>query len=581
MGKRILITLCVAAFGATAWWLMRPGQAPDEGLVVDVEVLDLDGQVLPKAQVQATFRPGWQSVNAAGQRRLTNLTLRADEDVSAKALMAAVSVRARFYTLRRGFEPQIERQQDGSWRMRFALHHHGVLRLSVADTHFGEVKAFLEPDPLNRWEAMDRGNVARPGLPAAYRIYPGFQKIAVQLRGEPDKQGAVGVATRRFFLSPPASGHIIERTVEPDAVMPILGSIVPPEGPPPPTLAGSVRVTEITADGSRIAHEAVAIERDGSFVIRTVGAGDYELEAHVAFFAEPLTTLVAGGGLAEMRLERPAYWAVVAHPGLDLSLRKGLFTRQVPEEAEARPVAALFGKNTSLVPLPGAGTYALRLAVTGTNAAKPLDGDCLIVALDPGPANVRLEWQEAPSGTLVVHTTKASWEHARGATVRVQGREATLMHGLREGVTFKNIRIVTDVEYPGLRVVIDWDDPTAAPSHALLKLEPGGTLPVTLARETGGRLNVRVLSPPFAQRESRLPLQLWYIIEDGSRPAGPRFSPPNQRRGSLPIWEVGERLLPGRYGGAVREKEPPGLWEWDFEFDIQAGETTLVDVQVK
>ena len=63
MARRILITLCAAALGVAAWWIVRPGSSVDEGLVVHVRVQDQDGNALTGAQVQAVFRSptlhGW------------------------------------------------------------------------------------------------------------------------------------------------------------------------------------------------------------------------------------------------------------------------------------------------------------------------------------------------------------------------------------------------------------------------------------------------------------------------------------------------------------------------------------------
>jgi len=575
MGKRIWITLCVATLAAGAWGLMRSSPAPNEGLVVEVEVLDQAGHALPKAQVEQVFRPGWQAVDRRGHQRLTHLALRAGEGVSPEALRAAVHVRARFYTLRQGFDPEVRKRADGSWALRFLLHHHGVLRLIVAESHLGAARAFLEPDPLHRWEAMDRGNVARPGSPAAYRIYPGFERIAVRLVGEPDRQGAVGIATRHFFLPPPDAGYVVERTLEPDAVQPILGSVLAPPGPSPPSLGGRLRVSELTPEGARLPLEEVRMQEDGSFVVRTVGAGDYELTAHLDYFPEPLTVLAAGGDVAKLRPPGAPCWAVLEHRGRDLRNARALLTRRVPGGSPPKPSRVFFGQNHSLAPLPGTGSYAFHLDVAGSQTSVPLQGNCLVDASDVGPTRAVLKLRPAPSATLVVHTTPESWQQAHGARLSVAGREATLLQGLSEGMTLSNLRVPA----AGGRVLvrIDWDDPAAAPSETRVALVPDQRTQVTLARHAGGRLRLRAAGAAFAMRTSPLPFRYWIAQTDRQQSAF-LHRPRNHRRGARAIWDVEDRLPAGRYRGSIAGQDEGEAAPASFAFEIRAGQTTVANV---
>ena len=251
---------------------------------------------------------------------------------------------------------------------------------------------------------------------------------------------------------------------------------------------------------------------------------------------------------------------------------------RVPGAAKPRRASAFFGKDKSVLPLPGTGAFACHVAVTGTNAAAPLDGDCVIEAREPGPVSGALTMREAPAGTLVVHTTKASWTEGRGATVWVEGRKATLMRGLREGVTFKNVR-VRDVT-PGTSIRIDWDDPRAASNRASVQVKAGETIDVSLDRKVGARVGLRRLDARFALRGRPLPVRLRRRETDPTR-LGETFTPRNRRRGPLPIWDLGEALAPGRYQGSMLELDDfeAGVRGLGFEFDVRPGETTLVDVK--
>lgn len=397
MARRLLITLCLAALGAMAWWILHTREQPDEGLVVHVRVQDAAGRPLPGAQVQGVYTPGWREVDASGRRRLTRVLLRADEAPSAEALQAAIQVRARFYTLPRGAEPAVKRLSQDEWELRFALQNHGVFRLSVEDTHLGPVKAFLEPDPEGRWEAMDRGNVARPGSPAAYRIYAGLTRLTVRLEGEPDKDGAIAAATRRWTIDAPAPGSLLERSFTADEVLPIIGSLTAPaDGPQPPTLRGRVAVAGIAADGTRTEYGAVRVDDAGTFIVRRMGKGTYELTPTCDCVSGFEPQRVEAGDVVALAGAAVEPWLVVEHVGLSNARdRNATFALQAAADAGAPTIGhpLLFAHEKTTVSVPAGSGNRLQLVVRapGTDTEPPLIGAGEARLEQPGANPVRIE----------------------------------------------------------------------------------------------------------------------------------------------------------------------------------------------
>jgi hypothetical protein len=472
MARRILLTLCIAALAAAAFWIARRGEKPDEGLIVHVQVEADAGTPLPSAQVQAVYTPGWRQVERSGGLRLTNVLLRAEERPSPDALRRAVQVRAPFYTLRRGSEPIVRPRDDGSWDMSFSLEHHGVFRLSVAETHLGSVKAYLEADePEHRWEAMDRGNVARPDAPAAYRIYPGLKQLVVRLVGEPDKNGVVVAATQRIAFDAPGPGFLIEQRVSAVEVAPILGAIeAPADGPQPPSLAGLVHVVALGADGSRMEHGSVEVDHSGAFLVRTVGAGDYELEADCPWL-EPLEPqLVRGGGSITLRADAVRPWLEVAHSGLT-SLQDHDARISYEPGRRAAPQQRLYAKDHVVLALPpGPQPTEVVVEVPGTDTRAPMQGRAALGDLQPGGNAVALTLSEVPSGRVVVRVSREALEAAGGATVRLgAGRETTLIAKLAEEATFANVAAGDAV------ITIEWNRGGMAPTEKRATVTSGET----------------------------------------------------------------------------------------------------------
>lgn len=455
------MTLCVAALGVAAWLIVRPGETPDEGLVVHVHVVDDEGRPLAGAQVQPVYVPGWREVDDSGWRRMNHVVLRAEEEPSPQALRAAVQVRARYYTLRRGTEAEVSRRPDGTWEMRFTLSHHGVFRLTVAESHLGNVKAFLEPDePEGRWEAMDRGNVARPDAPATYRIYPGMKRLVVRLVGEPGEMGVVMAATRRYAFAAPAPGFIFERTVTASEVKPILGTVeAAADGPRPPSLAGRVAITGIQGDGTHMDYGEVPVDHSGSFLIRTVGAGDYELTATCAYLGELAPQLVRGGDAVTLRAAQTNPWLEVIHEGLDDSLLSGASFSFGPERVPGpKPRLRKSGRTTLPRPAGVPDTCLLVIDVPGTDTDKPLRGEGEVSFATPGRNEARIAMQPVPAGSVLVKISREALAAAGGATVQLgAGRETTLIAKLAEEARFGNVAVGET------QVTVSWNEEGRAP----------------------------------------------------------------------------------------------------------------------
>lgn len=589
MGHRLLITLLVAALGAAAWWIARPATSPDEGLVAHVYVTDRAGRALENAQVQRTFAPGWEVVTRGGYKRLARVPLREGEAPSAGAIATAVQVRARYYALRRGWEPEVRRRADGAWEVRFALHHHGVLRLHVRDTHLGEAKAFPEPDePLRRWEAMDAGNVARPGRPAAYRVYPGLEQVVVRLLGEPDMHGATGIATRRFFFDPPSAGHIVEKTVVPDAVVPIVGSVAAPEGPPPPTLGGEVRITELAMGGRRIEHDPVPVEPDGRFVVRTVGAGRYELEPSCTFLAPIEKRIVEAGDVVEFEAPGLRPWLEFHHRPLDVTAPHVLFFVTGTEDAStpSRPFPGNLdllpdGAELTRVPLPKPGWCCYVVSTHGTSEERPLAKLSEVLEVTQvGPTAIRLDLQEAPHGTLLVRVEPEALERSGSATVRVGDgiREATLLPRIAQEARFENMPV------GGGRAFLTWEDGEGLVEEESFSIEAGKTTTLSLPYRRGGHLRLHAANPEAATDARER------VLYCPDRIGTAAFARRCVRHGAAPEWAAESPLPPGDYR-AYLVVGPLPAWsgrpalravhEADVEFEIEPGETTVVEFEAR
>ncbi len=469
------------ALGTAAWWIVRPPERGDEGLVVYVEALDEAGRPASRAQVERVFEARMQGLDAEGRARLTHVVLRELDTPSPASIARALRVRAPFHASRRGDRPEITRREDGGWVLRVTLHAHGLLRLYVDPPAQGACKAFLEDtDRDEGWEAVEGRQIARPGAPASYRVFAGAGELRTRIEGVADRDGAVTVATRKYVFAPPPPGHVVEHVLKPDPVAPILGRLSVSGSAPgdrkPPTLRGHVRVTQLTREGGRIPLALVTVRDDGSFLARRTGKGRYELVADLDFFPGTTTVEAAGGDMVEMAPAGPARFAILVHRGVDTRQRAPTFDLESEGGGGAIRSAPFLGDNgRTFVALPAANAFRVTMRVAGTDDLPPLVGTARLPA-DQGDEPLALAVREAPHGTLVVETTKASWAASRGATLQCLGRRATLLRGLRETVTLHNVA-AGDVP-----VRLQWDDDPACASEAVIDVPADGTATVTMVR---------------------------------------------------------------------------------------------------
>jgi hypothetical protein len=495
MGRRLGITLLALALAVAAWWIMRwanrSGSAT-QGLVVHVQLLDRDGAPVTPAQVLRVFDGGRSLVDAHGRVRLAHVVLRAADRPSPEAFAVALEPLARYHATRRGDRPEATRRPDGSWDVRYRLHRCGLLRLTLRPTILGACRAFPEPDPpLQRWEPVGGKAVVRPGATVDFRVFGGWKQVPVRIQGEADAHGVVAVASRIYFLDVPSPGSVLQKTLTPEPAQPIHGQVALPAGPAPPTLAGTLTVTQIGDDGRRAPLLEVPVAEDGSFLIPTTGLGRYELSASLQFAPEAGVAATRGGESVTVPLPKPAVWCVLRHPGCDLAKRRWS-ARLTPVPAQdARPSTPTVrpGAQQSEVVLPRPGTWRLELDVAGTRTHPPLAADMRIVAPAAGPHPAEAKLAEVPSGTLVVKTPPGAWsDEVRSARLSVDGRVYTLVRHSLESLEVAHVRAgEQDVE-------LAWSDDGETVAHAHVRVEAGGRTQVTLGRErahAGGRAGAR------------------------------------------------------------------------------------------
>jgi len=410
---------------------------------------------VPSAQIERVFENKRQRVAEGGLTELTHVVLRELDKPSPEALARALRVHAPFHALRRGDEPEVTRQPDGTWDLRWRLTHHGLLRLYVEETHLGACKAFAEgaEKPGGTWEAIGGIQVARPGSPASYRVFDASEPIVVRIEGEADVDGAIGVATRKLLVEPPPPGHVEERVLTPEVVAPILGQVVVGEGPTPPSLGGQVRLSELRDDGSRLPLALIDVPKDGRFLARRTGAGRYELVFDLFFFPGTTTLTVVGGGSFELTPSRPAAWARLETGALEMASRQ-VDVRVAPAERpdDLQPAAMLAGEQESAVALPGPGRWLVTIDLEGTNTLPPLRATASAELTTGEPPLLVPTAAPVPHGTLIVTAGKNAFGHARGAVVRVDRRTATLIPGLSETARFENVAAGPH------RASIEWDE---------------------------------------------------------------------------------------------------------------------------
>lgn len=639
---RPVILLLVAALAAAAWWIAAsagPGgaraPADDQGLVVHVFVADREGKPITPAQVIQVYDEARAQVDDRGYVRLTDVTLRADEQPSAEAFTFALKPLARHHALRRGFAPTATQRDDGSWEVRYALHAHGILRVHVEAVDLGPSKAFLERDePLQRWEPVGGHAVVRPGSVVDFRIYEGWDapghdgRVPVRLVGEPGSDGVIGVATQRVLVDAPSPGHTAQLKLVPEPVDPIAGLVRVKEGPPPPTLRGRMLVRQIEEDGSRIELGEIPIDDAGEFVFRDAGAGRYELVAGLDFAPGLITTTCEGGDYLELETPGRARWVTLEHAGFDTrGTQAEAFVAPAEAWTEAYPFAPtihdvlldawkatrlaqvgvawegpstvgtpamppgwrwpaiVHGDGRTLVPLPGPGAWSVTLHGDGTHERAPLRA-ATVVSLgdDASEAQATLALEDAPHVPVVVRVSPDDWGEARSVTLQLGSRKRTVVRGGRMETTFAHVA-TADAFLPQ-RLQAVWDDDAIAPWYAL----PTDT-PLEARARQGGRFALRLLGEHAAGLTPALVADV-----TGLGPGAPAVR--LRRHGVEPIWVSTRALPPGsyRFGGLGVEAEragPAGRRPLTLRYglaegggrawlalDIEAGKTTTLDFEL-
>ncbi len=640
--QRLIALLAVAALAAVAWWIAASvSSGPDQdtpsaetggdepGLTVHVYVADRDGTPVTPAQVAQVYREARTPVDASGYARLEGVLLRADEAPSAEAFAVALKPLARHHALRRGFAPTATKRADGSWEVRYALHAYGILRVHVEAVDLGTCKAFLERDePLRRWEPVGGHAVVRPGSVVDFRIYEGWDaagfdgKVPVRLEGEADSDGIVAVATQRVLVDAPSPGHTAQLTLVPEPVDPILGVVRVKEGPPPPTLRGTVLVHQVEDDGSKTYVGTVPIDDEGSFTIRDAGARAYEIVAGLDFAPGLITTKTKGGDYLELVTPGRARWVELtgAGPGVhrpmvapaprgatpapetleptvrDLRLRAwfAAHAHAWMEEDTAFPLswrhpASQAKDGKVLVALPGAGSYQVILTreATETQGAGIAILDPVVLEDGASRTEAAVAWTELPHGTLVVDVDPAGWRDARSVVLEVAGRKRTIVRGGTMKATFAHVPTIDGKAW----VTATWDDPSLTEVTTKVTIAQRGS--VRVRAQHGGTLAVRVTGPGAATLTAQLDIEL--VSTEGE---ARRETLSLVRRSAQPVWEAAHAVPPGTYTwnvGLATVFEGDGIAPWSSRLTmlpegtatgtprqavVRAGETTTLSFEL-
>ena len=612
--QRLLALLAVAALAGVAWWIAaslasgpaNDTAATDEGLVVHVYVADRAGKAVTPAQIVRVYDEARAAVDAEGHVRLTNVTLRADEAPSAEAFALALKPLARHHALRRGFAPTATERADGSWEVRYALHAHGILRVHVEAVDLGACKAFLERDePLRRWEPVGGHAVVRPGSVVDFRIYEGWDApgwdgtLPLRLEGEPGPDGIVAVATQRVLVDAPSPGHTAQIRLVPEPVDPILGSVRVKEGPPPPTLRGTVLVHQVEADGSKVFVGSVPIDDEGSFTIRDAGARRYELVAGLDFAPGVITTEAKGGDFLELETPGRARWVTLEHPGFDATVgrvdvqvmsveprgdagplpmtvralelaRLEARHRRAFAQAEAAPGNGRHagtdmmwfapplrpGKDRTLVAVAGAGTWQIHLGRAASHTHPPAAGQVeATVGSEASNVVAPIAMAESAHEAVPVRVSPEGWGEARSATVELLGMKRTVVRGGTSDVVFPYVPPPMTVEHDdgstqaaSHLLTVTWDDPQIAHAHIELRPVPAGKHrePVVVHAVRGGQLRLRMTGTGAGTLTATASVTL-------TRPGTDETVAHVDlvRRGVEPVWESTHAAPPGTYDWSV------------------------------
>jgi hypothetical protein len=584
--RLLLLVLAVVLAGVVGWILGRGGDgAPLPGLTVDVEVVDPLGVPVPKAQAQPRYRPGWRPVDAAGRVRLEGVVLRADDTPSPDAIAAALDVRSPAHAARR--PPQVEQGADGSWRARYVLDAFGTIRLRILDTTLEDVKAWIVPDPTRGGiESTSGVAVARPGQPAAWRVFGGVEAVEVRI------EGAMGVAARSVLLDAPSAGFVREFGLEAEPSRPIRGHVAPAGGSPDgedvalPSLRGRMDVTELTDDGREVAHPPVWVRDDGSFEVTYAGEGRYVLTP-VLYYASVAPQRVRGGDLVSFAEVRARPWLVLPPGDLtDASLpTPRMRLRRVTEDGE-EPVRSwsLFSADEGwMLSVPGPGRYRVVATRMGTAEAVPAAGAAEVEVTGPGPHPVALELEGQLCGDVRVRVETATDEGGADVDLEADGdRHATVLFA------FGREALIPKVREGPFTVRVVFSDRTLAVVFLADELQAGTYRGVVAQGVVGGDVVLEGRGAGVVD-DTRSRRFAW---QGGDSPyRGAAGDVVLVREAGTTRWRSTHRLAPGRYRGTLAPLPftdaqrqpvgpPPEREGRDVELVVTAGETTVVDLEV-
>jgi hypothetical protein len=558
----VLLLVLVAVAGAVFALDPFGWRTPGAGLVVDVRVLDADGKPVPRAQVQARYAPGWKATGPTGGVRLEGVLLRAEEVPTSATVGAAVDVRAPFFAMRRGSEPEVVRGEDGSWEATYRLTAHGVVRIHVEGSYLPNARATLEPDPvLQRWEAMDGRSVARPGEPAAFRVYPELDACWATMVGDE------GVASQRARIETPSPGHVVEHTFTPGRAFPIRGRVTADGDAEVPSLVGVLDVLDLSDAVAPVPEAPVRIAADGTFEVPYAGKGPYRLRARCLLLEPTEPVALDGGGEAALRGKpRPRVDVLLpdlplSGPAPSISVTRGALG---PDDEGDPYVRTSWG---AAVPADGAvGTLLVR--VPGTDATPPRVHASSIEVPVRGAVSHRAVLADAPHGDVRLRVEAAGGAVVGGTVSIGGGRSRTLLPGLATEVRFPH------VDAGPVTARVAWTDGSLATEFVEGDVAAGATLDLVARPVPGGRVEVRGGGAGVA-RDARPRVLAWRA---GASPYG-------RAAGSVVLkrvvgaarWTTLESLRPGPYEATLAPEGGQGV---AVRFEVRAGETTAIPLEI-
>ncbi len=430
--KRLIVPLLFLGLAVATYAIVQSTKSGTsreaEGNHVLVEVVaKKSGLPVTNAQVRARFGDTkWLACDSKGQYTFRDLPIRPGEEWTPKAVGEAVLARAPYLTLRQGTSPTVKRDENGQWRVRFALMRHGVLRLTIRDSHLGKMRASIHPatTPASSIEVMDGRAIARPDKAAAFRVYPDCKKLVVIFRAERGME-AVRAATEIIEFRPPGEGGMIDRLLVAKPCKPIMGRIASSGDVSLPPGAGEVVVEQFAESGARYALDAVTpIRPDGSFIAGQTGDHKYLLTVRSPYLADEHSKECQGGEDVVIEQARMLPWLEIRPSDDALGARPVRLLAQSLKDSAVWETVDGKTRTVMRIPISESGRYRIRGIVPGTNTRSPFRGQKEIDATDQsGPVKVKLDWKEAPYGQLSVKFRESDTWKSRGAKITLTPME--------------------------------------------------------------------------------------------------------------------------------------------------------------